>query len=310
MKRKVTMNHHDVFLRVLALFVLLLATTPAVEAQPLNEIAGRLETIAADVPGTLGYYVMTPEGEELFSRNSEASFAQASAIKIPILLEVLAQREAGKIDWNQPHRIEKNNQVSGSGILSQLSDGGSQMSTGDLCVMMIVLSDNTATNLLIELVGMENVNRRLDALVCPNTRLRRVMMDTAASARGEENVSTPVEAARIMQVLAQGKFLSREISNEVLAILRKPKSTAVRKAVPEEISVATKPGGIPGVATGGPSWNFPVNPTSSCSWQRGVRKHASCRPLPKSPNVCINLWRRNTISGRVLLMLHLQLIPR
>ena len=248
-----SMNHRDVFPRVLALFVLSLATSHVVEAQPLNEIAERLEKIAADVPGTLGYHVMTLEGETLFSRHAEASFAQASAIKIPILLEVLAQREAGKIDWNQPHRIEKNNQVSGSGILSQLSDGGSQLSTGDLCVMMIVLSDNTATNLLIDLVGMEKVNRRLDSLACPHTRLRRVMMDTAASARGEENVSTPAEAARIMQVLAQGKFLSREISDEVLAILRKPKSTAVRKAVPEEISVATKPGGIPGVAT---EWAF------------------------------------------------------
>jgi beta-lactamase class A len=105
---------------------------------------------------------------------------------------------------------------------------------------------------------MENVNRRLDSLACPHTRLRRVMMDTAASARGEENVSTPAEAARIMQVLAQGKFLSREISDEVLAILRKPKSTAVRKAVPEEISVATKPGGIPGVAT---EWAFVALPS-------------------------------------------------
>ncbi len=243
------MNRRDMLIGFAAFCLLLVGTTVDVEAETLNKTAERLEKIAADVSGTLGYYVMTVDGETLFSRNAEESFPQASAIKIPILMEVLAQREAGKIDWNQSHRIKKNNQVSGSGILSQLSDGGSQISTGDLCVMMIVLSDNTATNLLIELVGMENVNRQLDSLDCPHTRLRRVMMDTAASARGEENVSTPAEAARIMQVLAQGKSLSREISDEILTILRKPKSTAVRKAVPAEIVVANKPGSIPTVAT-------------------------------------------------------------
>src|SRR5690606_19400914 len=61
--------------------------------------------------------------------------------------------------------------------------------------------------------------------------------------------STPGNAARVMQILAKGEFLNRTASDEALAILRKPKSTAVRKAVPTEIPVATKPGAIPGVAT-------------------------------------------------------------
>ncbi len=215
----------------------------------MSDAAKKLEQIADGVPGLVGYYVMTVDGETLFSRNEDRLFTQASAIKIPILLEAIAQREAGKIDWSKHYPITKSNQVSGSGILSQLSDGGSQISTGDLAIMMIVLSDNTATNLLIDLVGMENVNQRLDSLGCPRTRLRRVMMDTAAAERGEENVSTPAEAAKIMQTLAQRKFLSPNASDEVLAILRKPKSTAVRKAIPAEIPIANKPGGIPGVAT-------------------------------------------------------------
>jgi beta-lactamase class A len=243
------MPSHKVWLRFAAIF--LLSTTPghAAENQRMSETAKKLEQIADGVPGLLGYYVMTVDGETLFSRNEDQLFTQASAIKIPILLEAIAQREAGKIDWSKPFPITKSNQVSGSGILSQLSDGGSQVSTGDLAVMMIVLSDNTATNLLIDLVGMENVNQQLDKLGCTKTRLQRVMMDTAAAARGEENVSTPAEAAKIMQTLAQRKFLSPNASDEVLEILRKPKSTAVRKAIPTEIPIANKPGGIPGVAT-------------------------------------------------------------
>ena len=75
------------------------------------------------------------------------------------------------------------------------------------------------------------------------------MMDTAASARGEENESTPSEACQIMCLLAERKYLSPAISEEILAILRKPKSTAIRKAIPAEIPIANKPGAIPGVAT-------------------------------------------------------------
>jgi beta-lactamase class A len=123
------------------------------------------------------------------------------------------------------------------------------MSIADLAVLMIQVSDNTATNIIIDRVGMQHVTERLAALGCPNTKLRRVMMDTAAAARGEENVSTPADAARIMQILARGEFINRGVSDEALAILRKPKSTAVRKAIPADITVATKPGAIPGVAT-------------------------------------------------------------
>jgi beta-lactamase class A len=96
---------------------------------------------------------------------------------------------------------------------------------------------------------MAQVNRLMDELNCPNTRLARVMRDHAAIARGIENLSTPREAARIMQALAQGSFLNRKACDDALAILRKLKSSAIRKAVPPEISIANKPGAIPAVAT-------------------------------------------------------------
>jgi beta-lactamase class A len=232
------------------LLTLLLPLPSIAEEMALNEsTAATLEDIASAVPGTLGYCVMTTDGKRLFTRNADESFPQASAIKIPILLEALAQREAGKLDWRERVTIEKTNQVDGTGVLSALSDNGSQLSIGDLAVLMILVSDNTATNILIDHVGMQNVTERMASLGCPETKLRRVMMDTEAAARGEENVSTPTEAARILQILAKGEFLNRAVSNEALAILRKPKSTAIRKAIPAEIPIANKPGAIPGVAT-------------------------------------------------------------
>lgn len=225
-----------------------------------NSMAAKLEQIASAVPGTLGYAVMTVDGKVLFSRNADTSFPQASAIKIPILLEALAQREVGKLDWNKRITIEKANQVAGTGVLSALTDHGSQLSIGDLAVLMILVSDNTATNILIDHVGLANVTARMASLGCPHTKLQRVMMDTAAAARGEENLSTPTEATRIMQILAKGEFLNRAVSDEALAILRKPKSTAVRNAIPAEIPVANKPGAIPGVATEWALIEYPEKP--------------------------------------------------
>ncbi|TWU23718.1 serine hydrolase [Bythopirellula polymerisocia] len=225
-----------------------------------SPIAQRLQELAGSVPGKIGYQIARVDGEVLYSQLSDEVFPQASAIKVPLLMEVLAQREEAKIDWNAAHPILKKHQAGGSGVLFEFSDGCSQICTQDLCTLMIVLSDNTATNMLIELVGMASVNQRMESLGLTQTRLQRVMMDMDARARGEENVSTPREACQIMCLLAQGKFINQEISDELLGILRKPKSTAIRNGIPAEIAVATKPGAIPGVATEWALIEYPKQP--------------------------------------------------
>ena len=89
----------------------------------------------------------------------------------------------------------------------------------------------------------------MKSLGCDRTKLRRRMMDTEASARGDENVSTPSDAARIMRLLSEGEFINRLVSDHVLSILRKPKAGTIKSVLPEEVTVAFKPGEIPGVAT-------------------------------------------------------------
>ena len=74
-------------------------------------------------------------------------------------------------------------------------------------------------------------------------------MDTAASLRGDDNLSTPAEAARIMGLLWRGEFVSRAVCDEILAILKKPKPGGIISGLPAGISVASKPGGLPGVTT-------------------------------------------------------------
>ena len=208
-----------------------------------------LREITARTRGVMGFSVVDLTSGARFGCNENNVFPQASAIKIPVLMEVYKQAGEGKFKLTDTRRIAKADMTGGSGILWELGDGTAQMNLHDLCVLMIVLSDNTATNLLIDLVGIANVNKTLESLGLVHTRLQRRMMDMPAAERGDENLATPAEAARIMELLYRGEFISRAVCDEILAILKKPKQTAIGSGLPGGVEVAGKPGGIAGVKT-------------------------------------------------------------
>jgi len=214
-----------------------------------DKTEARLKEIANRARGALGFAALDLTSGERFALNDNLTYPQASAIKIAILMEVLKQAHEGKFKLTDLRRIERKDKTAGSGVLLELGDGTVQLSLHDLCVLMIVLSDNTATNLLLDLVGLENINRTLESLGLHQTRVRRRMMDTAASWRGDENLSTPAEAARIMEVLFRGEFVNRGICDEILALLKKGKPGGIKSGVPAEVQVAFKPGAISGVTT-------------------------------------------------------------
>ena len=195
----------------------------------------------------IGVAVKNLETGETFFINENLIFPQGSAIKIPILIEVIKQASEGKFKLTDKIKIEKKHQVGGSGVLKEFGDGTSELSIYDLAVLMITVSDNTATNILIDLVGMENVNKTLEKLGLKNTKLQRKMIRPDASARGEENLSTPLEAMKLMEMLYKGEVISKEISNQVIDILKKRKEANLNKYLPEDIPIANKPGGIEGV---------------------------------------------------------------
>ena len=209
----------------------------------------RLREIASQSRGALGYCVLDLTSGERFTLHEDAVFPQASAIKITILMEVYKQAGEGKFKLTDKRRIAKADKTGGSGVLIELGDGTVELTLHDLCVLMILVSDNTATNLLLDLVGRENLNRTLASLGLKQTRVGRRMMDSGAAWHGEENIATPAEAARLMELLFKGEFLNRAVCDEILAILKKLKNTNLKAGLPAEVVLATKPGGIPGVVT-------------------------------------------------------------
>jgi len=219
---------------------LLSAFTPAdqpLAAELKSRYDARLRDIAARVDGVVGYAVLDVASGDRFGRLDTAVFPTASTIKLAIVYELFKQEHEGRVRLDQTIVLDRTKAVGGSGVLNEL--GTPTLSVRDYATLMVVLSDNTATNVLIELLGMENVTRRMAALGLPATRLRRHMIDLAAARRGDENVSTPAEIVRLLEILSK--------SPDAVALLEKPKSSRLRAALPADVAIADKPGELEGV---------------------------------------------------------------
>jgi beta-lactamase class A len=209
-----------------------------------------LKEIINSSPSLTGLMAIDLTNGETIGINSDLIFTQASAIKIPILMEVYKQAHENKFILSDIKPLVSSNIVAGSGILNAMVDPVN-LSIRNYCMLMIGLSDNSATNTLIELVGMKNVTNTMHSLGFTNTRLQRKMIDQPASLRNEENISTPAEAAKILKLLFDGKFIDASTSNEIVSILLKNpiENSKIAAGVPGNVKIAFKPGGMGGVST-------------------------------------------------------------
>ena len=240
--------------RSFRLMTCLLLLAACVYAQDPNrdllrrKLAVEIEKIAGSHDGVMGVAIKDlTTGEEILI-NDQLTFPTGSSIKIPILIELHKQAAEGKYKLTDQRWVERQDKVGGSGVIVNFGDNTSQLSLGDLATLMIVLSDNTATNMLIDQVGMANVNRTLDELGLKQIRLRRKMIDQAASARGDENTATPREAMALMEKLYRGQVGSRRLSDDALRILKIRKDSPIPRMLPANVEIANKPGSIEGVA--------------------------------------------------------------
>ncbi|MGV3686417.1 MAG: serine hydrolase [Daejeonella sp.] len=212
----------------------------------------QLQDIVNSSPFLSGVMAVDLTTGDSFAINQDIVFAQASAIKIPILMEVYKQAREGKFALSDTRPLTASNTVGGSGILNVMMDPVS-LSIRNYCTLMIGLSDNSATNTLIELVGLNNINATMESLGLKNTRVQRKMIDQPASLRNEENISTPAEAVKIMKLLYDGKFIDKASSDEILLILQKNPidNSKLARGLPQNTGtkIAFKPGGMGGVST-------------------------------------------------------------
>lgn len=216
----------------------------ALQNQLRTQARTTLETIAQSVDGIMGYCIIDLATGERFERHATQIFPTASTIKLAILYELVKRVDEGKLTLDDTVRLDRARAVPG-GILYEL--GTPVLSLRDYANVMIIESDNTATNVLVAHLGMDAITARMNQLGLANTKLRRYMIDLAAARKGLENVSTPAEIARLLEMFHKSDGLSAASQAEALRILKKPKSSPIRAAVPDGIDVATKTGELEGV---------------------------------------------------------------
>lgn len=232
---------------VLALGIPLAAqqTVPAKSAQLRATVETELRRIADAVDGVAGYAIVDLTNGDRFERQADQPFPTASTIKLAVLYELLKQVDEKRLTLDDPRPIPPALRVGGSGVLQQLANP--VLSLHDCAVLMMMASDNTATNVVIDAVGMAAVNARMKALGTHALALRRRMMDTDAARRGDENVASPADLARVLQALDRGEGLSASAKAAALDLMTRPMSSPLRAGVPAGVTVASKPGSLDGV---------------------------------------------------------------
>jgi len=221
---------------------------PATPDPVRQRLTREIEEAARNFDGVMGVAIRDLQTGEEVLVNADTIFPTGSSIKIPILIELHRPAAIGSLKLTETLGLQERNRVAGSGVLVHFSAGDSQLSLRDLSVLMIALSDNSATNTLIDRLGMARINQTLTELGMGSMRLQRRMIDPEAMVRGDENLASPREAARLLGMLASGKVVSPEVSAAVLKTLRIPKSSPIPRQIPSTVPIANKPGGVEGVA--------------------------------------------------------------
>jgi beta-lactamase class A len=229
--------------RLIALFLLNLIPWPAAaqQADPAAAMDRRMQAALQGFPGSVSLYAKNLDTGVSYGLRADEPVPTASTIKLPIMVELFAQAKEGRLDWNQKLELTDQDKVSGSGILTELS-GGNSLPIRDLMHLMIVVSDNTATNLILDRIGGNAVNVRMAQLGLKQTAVMRKIMqaklfpNTNAKAQPEGMTdegkkpgndrwgtgrSCPRDMVFILEKLYRGELVSKAASGEMISVLKR-----------------------------------------------------------------------------------------
>lgn len=209
----------------------------------------RLETRVFDeLKGFKGRIGLVIEiDNEQIQMNSLEVFQSASLIKVPILIEALRQCENRKLGENDPVPVLKEAIVGGSGVLQALS-ANVRLTVRDIMTLMIIISDNTATNLLIDLLGMDAINRFMRESGLKQTELNRKMMDFQAIILGRDNYTSPLDMIHCLKWMTKGTVLSKKSQAVALEIMGQQQfKDKLPAQMDDRLFVANKTGELPKV---------------------------------------------------------------
>lgn len=210
--------------------------------------------------GHVSLYAKNLQTGVIYTLAGDDPVRTASTIKFPIMIECFAEAAEGKLDLATPITLTEEEKVSGSGILQDLS-AGREYPLRDLIMLMITLSDNTATNLIIDRIGGNAVNARMAKLGLEQTRCMRKILgdgnqlqpfvsgvsDEGAKAENKRwgiGRSSPHEMVILLEKLYRGELVDKSASAQMLEILKKQRDHSSIGRDTEDLVIANKSGAL------------------------------------------------------------------
>lgn len=201
-----------------------------------------LEPLIKQLTGNIGVYYQDLVTGNTFEYNATQPFIAASVIKLPILVAVFQEIEDGNLSRTDILTLTDADKVPSCGALNQMHSG-LEITIMDLCKLMITLSDNTATNMLIRTLGIDKINTIIGAYGMEKTKLNRLLFDSQAQQRGLENYFSPAEIGALLEQLYSETVISKHVSREIVGILKEQKlNSKIPYLLPGNVAIAHKTG--------------------------------------------------------------------
>lgn len=178
-------------------------------------ITQRLEGLG----GKIGFFYKNLVTGEEISHNPDMVFVPASVMKLFVLTEAFRRFEEGTLDRNEFVTVPREKCFPSCGAITYLHDNFS-LTIHDMCVLMIILSDNTATNMLIDILGTDNINATMNGCGLSNSRVNRKLWDLEKEAQGIQNAASPRDCASWLEMVYKGEMVSKAASRQMLEILK------------------------------------------------------------------------------------------
>ena len=231
------------------LFILLILVPTAVQAQAtLDE---QVKSLTGAFKGKVSLFAKNLDTGETYALNPDERVRTASTIKIAVMIEAFARVNEGKLKWTDEVVLTKEKKVGGSGILNELSDN-LHLTLRDAVNLMMILSDNTATNLTLDVLTTDAVNARMESLGFKNIKIMRKVFAGGESAAGKDpenkkyglGMATPREMVLVMEKLERGEIINPAASKEMLELMKREQGrNGIGRSLPD-VPAASKYGAL------------------------------------------------------------------
>ena len=184
----------------------------------------------------------------VYGYNENVSMIAAGCMKLPIAVSLIKAVEDKKVDFMDRVKIQTSDKVYGTGIIHEFNER--EYTVFELMVIMLIQSDNTAANKIIDIVGMEQINEDIIAMGLKNTRLNRKTNDERTAITDVENITTAYDLSKIWKHLSNGTFLSKDNGQMLIDILRRQQiKNKLALYIPDDlkIEISSKTGDKKGV---------------------------------------------------------------